>query len=157
VGFLGWKVSPPILLLSKEKCVAPKSTLLKPTAVIANAKKTHNSVDNNKKIVTQLPLINLWKDKENIFAHREKYLSADDVKEAIKMYPVEFVVANVGEKLKWISYDKSFDFWKTELKPHLANIINKIDLDSFPDNYVYVASEWTREMQTPIILLEKYH
>ncbi len=119
--------------------------------------KKHNSVDNNKKIVTQLPLINLWKDKENIFAHREKYLSADDIKEVIKMYPVEFVVANAGEKLKWISYDKSFDFWKTELKPHLANIINKIDLDSFPDNYAYVASEWTREMQTPIILLEKYH
>jgi hypothetical protein len=39
VGFLGWKVSPPILLLSKEKCVAPKPTLLKPTAVIANLKK----------------------------------------------------------------------------------------------------------------------
>ena len=35
VGFFGWKVSPPILLLSKEKCVAPKPTLLKPTAVIA--------------------------------------------------------------------------------------------------------------------------
>jgi Fic family protein len=36
VGFFGWKVSPPILLLSKEKCVAPKPTLLKPTAVIVN-------------------------------------------------------------------------------------------------------------------------
>ena len=34
VGFLGWRVSPPILLLSKEKCVAPKPTLLKPTAVM---------------------------------------------------------------------------------------------------------------------------
>ena len=33
MGFFGWKVSPPILLLSKEKCVAPKPTLLKPTAV----------------------------------------------------------------------------------------------------------------------------
>ncbi len=33
VGFFGWKVSPPILLLSKEMCVAPKPTLLKPTAV----------------------------------------------------------------------------------------------------------------------------
>ena len=31
--FQTWKVSPPILLLSKEKCVAPKPTLLKPTAV----------------------------------------------------------------------------------------------------------------------------
>ena len=39
VGFFGWKVSPPILLLSKEKCVAPKPTLLKPTAVISKPKR----------------------------------------------------------------------------------------------------------------------
>ena len=38
VGFFGWKVSPPILLLSKEKCVAPKPTLLKPTAVSGQRK-----------------------------------------------------------------------------------------------------------------------
>ena len=35
-GIFDWKVSPPILLLSKEKCVAPKPTLLKPTAVTSN-------------------------------------------------------------------------------------------------------------------------
>ena len=40
VGFFGWKVSPPILLLSKEKCVAPKPTLLKPTAVTSKHFKT---------------------------------------------------------------------------------------------------------------------
>ncbi len=47
VGFFGWKVSPPILLLSKEKCVAPKPTLLKPTAVMPHLLKsryTKNSV-----------------------------------------------------------------------------------------------------------------
>lgn len=112
---------------------------------------------NNKKIVTQIPLTNLWTDNEDIYAERKNYLSVEKIQEILKKYPVEFVVADVGQKLEWISYDKSFDFWKTELKPHLANDINKIDIDSYPDNYAYVASEWTSEIQKPIILLEKYH
>jgi hypothetical protein len=114
-------------------------------------------MDNNKKIVTQLPLTNLWTDKKNIFAKREKYLTASDIQETLKKYPVEFVVAIIGEKLNWISYDKSFDFWKTELKPHLADDINNINLDSYLNNYAYVASEWISEVKTHIILLEKYH
>lgn len=114
-------------------------------------------MENEKKIVTQIPLTNLWTDAENVIAKREKYLTASDIQEFLKKYPVEFVVADVGQKLNWISYDKSFDFWKKELKPHLANNINKIDLACFPGNYAYVASEWTGEIQTPIILLEKYH
>lgn len=112
---------------------------------------------NDKKIVTQIPMTNLWTDTENIFAKREKYLTSDDIQQTLKKYLVEFVVANVGEKLKWISYDKSFDFWNTELKPHLANDINNINFDSFLDNYAYVASEWIGEIQKPVILLEKYH
>jgi hypothetical protein len=114
-------------------------------------------MDNDKKIVTQIPMTNLWKDNENIFAKREKYLTAEDIQEKLKKYPVEFVVANVGEKLKWISYDKSFDFWKAELKPHLAGNINNINLNSFLDNYAYVASEWSGKNEAPIILFEKYH
>ena len=114
-------------------------------------------MENEKKIVTQIPLTSIWTDAENVIAKREKYLTASDIQEFLKKYSVEFVVADVGQKLKWISYDKSFDFWKTEIKPYLANNINKIDLACFPDNYAYVASEWTGEIQTPIILLEKYH
>lgn len=114
-------------------------------------------MDNSKKIVTQYPLTNLWKDNENVSAKRKKYLTAEDIKEALKKYPVEFVVADVGEKLQWINCDKSFDFWKIELKPHLVDDINRIDLDNFPDNYAYVASEWTGEIEIPIVLLEKFH
>ncbi len=114
-------------------------------------------MDNDKKIVTQIPMTNLWTDNENVFVKRERYLTADDIQKTLKKYPVEFVVANLGEKLKWISYDKSFDFWKSEIKPHLADDINNIKLDSFTDNYAYIASVWTGEIETPIILLEKYH
>lgn len=114
-------------------------------------------MENSNRIVTQFPLTNLWTDIKDISARREKFLTADNIQDMLKEYPIEFVVANVGEKLKWISYEKSFDFWKTELKPHLANDINSINLDNFPDNYAYIASEWTGEIQTLIVLLEKYH
>jgi hypothetical protein len=114
-------------------------------------------MDNDKKIVTQMPMTNLWTVNENVLAKRERYLTADDIQKTLKKYPVEFVVANIGEKLKWISYDKSFDFWNTEIKPHLVDDINNINLDSYLDNYAYVASAWTGEIETPIILLEKYH
>ena len=114
-------------------------------------------MENNRKIVTQMPMTFIWTDSENIIAKREKYLTADDIQEVLKNYPVEFVIANIGEKLKWISADQSFDFWKTEVKPHLADDINNIDLDDFMDNYAYVASEWSGGLGISIILLEKYH
>jgi hypothetical protein len=127
------------------------------TIVMANAQTPPNRMDNNKKIVTQFPMTNLWTDNRNLFAKREKYLTANDIQEILKKFPVEFVVANIGENLKWISCDKSFDFWKTELKLHLAVDANHINLDNYLDNYAYVASEWTGEIEIPIILLEKYH
>lgn len=82
-------------------------------------------------------------------------LTTDDIQKTLKKYPVEFVVANIGEKLKWISYDKSFDFWKPQIIPHLANDIANFNLYNFLENYAHIASEWIGEFETPIILLEK--
>lgn len=114
-------------------------------------------MEKSKKIVMLIPLTKLWTDQEDIAAERGKYLTAENIKEILKKNPVEFVIADVGLKLNWISFDKSFDFWKSEVKQHLANDPNFINLDSFPENYAYVASEWVGEIQIPIILLEKYH
>jgi len=109
------------------------------------------------KIVSFIPMTNLWLDNENIVAKREKYLSAKEIQEKLKNNPIEFVVASIGEKLNWVSFDKSFNFWKTELKPHLVDDINNINLNAYPNNYAYIASEWSREIETSIILFEKYH
>lgn len=109
------------------------------------------------KIVTEIPLTNLWRDKEHIYAKRERHLTANDVQNILKKYPVEFVIADIGKELKWVNYDKSFKFWKTELKLHLTDNFDHINLDKSLGNYAYVASEWTGEIETPIILLEKHH
>ncbi|MDX2048586.1 MAG: hypothetical protein SFU87_17500 [Chitinophagaceae bacterium] len=112
---------------------------------------------NEGKIVTQIPLTNLWTDKEDIYAQRKRYLTDENIHALLKKTPIEFVIADLGMKLEWISGKKSFDFWKSKVKSHIANDIDKIDPDKFPDNYAYVASEWLSEIGTPIILLEKYH
>ena len=88
---------------------------------------------------------------------RGEYLTTENIRELLKEHLIMFVIADIGLKLTWISSDKSFDFWKTEVKPHLAEEINHINLDNFPDNYAYVASEWSEETKGSIILLEKYH
>lgn len=112
---------------------------------------------NDKKIVVQLPLTNLWADNEDIFAQRGIYLTKANIREILRKYKVIFVIANVGDKLKWLSYSESFDFWKTELEPHVANDVDRIEIDNFSGNYCYVASEWETGAETRIILLEKYH
>ncbi len=109
------------------------------------------------KIVTTIPLENIWTDQNEIQANRTSYLTSDEIKSLLKKSFVQFIVADIGHKLKWIDKDQGFNFWRTEVERHLANDINHIVLNNFVDNYAYVASEWTGEHGTSIILLEKFH
>ncbi len=86
-----------------------------------------------------------------------RYMTGESIRDLLKKFPVQFVIADVGYKLHWISLDRSFDFWKHELKSHLANGFEYLQLDQFPDNYAYIASEWLGDFKSPIILLEKHH
>jgi hypothetical protein len=60
-------------------------------------------MDNIKKIVTQFPLANLWTNNENIYAERKKHLIADNIQEILKKFHFEFVIADIGKKLKWLA------------------------------------------------------
>jgi hypothetical protein len=71
---------------------------------------------------------------------------------------VEFVVADVGQKLRWIAPTDCYEYWKAEVKSHLAAGESRIVLDNFPDAYCYIASEWgTAESASSIVVLERYH
>ena len=109
------------------------------------------------KIVVTIPLQNLWTQENDIEARRISYLTKPELKEFLKKSVVKFVVADVGQNLKWVDMGQCFDFWKSEVQKHLADNINKIDLDIFPDNYAYIGSEWTNNNGIPIVLLEKVH
>ena len=85
-------------------------------------------------------------------------LSADDIQRLLQAGPVRFVVANAGAPLHWINAEECYQFWKDEIKQHLASSRDKLFLDHFPDAYCYVASRWEGAgFSEPIVLLEKHH
>jgi hypothetical protein len=109
------------------------------------------------RVVTVIPLQVLWTDDGELPAQRGRWLDRDAIRELLRKGPVRFVVANVGERLRWISLDDRFGFWKADVVAHLAET-DRIRLDGFPDNMAYVASEWlSAENGPPIVLLETRH
>ncbi len=110
------------------------------------------------RIINRTPVERLYDDDGDINAHRERYVSTDDLEAILKKYPVEFYVADLGTPLRRIAAERCYDFWKSEVKSHLAPEPDEgFCLEDFPGEYAYVASEWTGEIQTPIILREKHH
>ena len=109
------------------------------------------------RIVTTIPLQSIWTDEAQLDASRERYLTAADVTEMLKVHPVEFIVADVGAPLKRIPVAKCYEFWKSEVKRHLLDPHGKLDRSKLPDEYGYLASEWSGRLEVPIVLLEKIH
>ncbi len=113
-------------------------------------------MDANLRVVTQLPLRELWRGDGFSTTARGKSLTHDDVRECLASGPVQFVIVDVGRAPRWIPTSECFDFWKQEAKPHLASGV-KASVDQFPGAYCYFASKWEGETTEPIVLLEKSH
>jgi hypothetical protein len=107
------------------------------------------------RIVTTIPLEFIWIDEGQAEVSRERYLTATELTEMLKLHPVEFIVADVGTPLKRISVDKCYEFWEREVKRHLLNPHGKVDRSRLPDEYGYLASEWSGRVEVTIVLLEK--
>jgi len=114
-------------------------------------------VDTNLKVVTQIPLAELWRDDGFTTTSRVRWLTADDITILLRTGRVQFVVADVGASPRWIPLGQCHDFWKRDALPHLAAPESRASLDDFPDSYCYFASEWSSKDGTPIIVCEKHH
>ena len=66
-------------------------------------------------------------------------------------------LADPGAPLKRISVDKCYEFWESEVRRHLLGPHGKVDRSNMPDEYGYLASEWSGHIEVPIVLLEKIH
>jgi hypothetical protein len=114
-------------------------------------------MDAKLKLVTHLPLRELWRDNGFTTTSRGRWLTKDDIAELLRIRLVQFVVANVGAPLQWIQLNDCCRFWKNEVNPHLAED-SKAVLDKFPGSYCYFASLWHDGVgATPIVVLEKAH
>ncbi len=114
-------------------------------------------MDPEKRIVTRLPLTELWTDSGSLKGVRGASIGKDTIIQFLREGRVRFVVADVGNKLQWIPEIECFDFWKKEVSPHLAEPETQIQLEQFPSNYCFWASEWQADDEHRIVVLEKAH
>ena len=109
------------------------------------------------RVVTFTPLEELWSATIGVGNPRcLGVISQDDLTELLRQGPFWFVVANVGQPLVWIDPKECYEFWQSEVKPHLV-VGDEIDLESYPDEYAYVAKRWTTKLAAPVSVLEKHH
>jgi hypothetical protein len=109
------------------------------------------------RIVTEIPICEMWDCKGLTLFKREKNLSKEEISFILKNDFVQFIVADVGKPLKWIPSNESFSFWKNTVAHHLPDNYEKIELEKFPDNYAFIASQWSIDSKRTIIVLEKIH
>ena len=107
--------------------------------------------------VSQMPLSELWNDSGVVAAEKVRELGLSEIASMLRTVRVRFVVADIGHHLQWISSEHCYEFWKSEVKPHLAQPDAKIYLEDFSGEYCYFASEWKPDLGEPIILLAKSH
>lgn len=107
--------------------------------------------------VSQMPLAELWDDNGVIAAKKVRDLDSSEIVSMLRAGRVRFVVADIGHHLQWISVEDCYEFWKSEVKMHLAQPDAKICLEDFPGEYCYVASQWGDDLAEPIVLLAKSH
>ncbi len=104
------------------------------------------------RVVTRLPLAELWNDAGSIGAAPVRDLTAADLRELLKGSPVRFVVANIAAPLRWVPVGDCFRFWKAEVQPQVADPAGA-RLEEFPGGYCYFASEWGPVKGSPIVVL----
>jgi hypothetical protein len=110
------------------------------------------------RVVHRIPVDVLWDDAGDVDASRERWLSKPSLHEMLQRHPVEFYVADIGHPLRRVDAAKCYEFWKTEVANHLVDDPEKsFHLEAFPGEYAYLASEWSGNIPTPIILLETHH
>jgi len=103
-----------------------------------------------------MPIQKLWNENGFVEANKIKNITKAELVEMLKQGSVEFVIANISENLKWIPLNKCYENW-AKTKNQVVQDLEKFDLESFPNNFAFVASEWSHDNQARTILLEKHH
>jgi hypothetical protein len=115
-----------------------------------------NRLRADQRVVTKIPLTELWDESGTITSERIRSLDQSTLLELVRSVSVQFVVADCGLKLDWIPREKRFDFWKT-VRPQIADPAKPIFLGSFRNETAYIASEWRGRTGECLVLLERHH
>ncbi len=108
------------------------------------------------RLVTSLPLDNLWNEFGLVESTLIRDLSATEIRELLRVGPVQFVVADVAAPLQWVPLAECFRFWKAEAQSRVAGQAGA-RLEDFPGEYCYFASEWQAVDGPPVVVLAVAH
>ena len=109
------------------------------------------------KIVTKLPLEELWTDAGPVHGVLGHALGENEIAHLLSEGPAQFVVANVGHPLSWIAAADRFRFWRKDVRPRLVRPAKGFSLEDYPDGYCYTAARWLGEQGPPIIVMQMHH
>src|SRR5678815_719767 len=94
------------------------------------------------RVVTHTPMKELWNEHGVVSGERLGEVNGRYIEELLRASKVRFVIADVGVSLEWIPSHECQQFWKSEVKNHLADPEVENHLENFADEYFYFASEW---------------
>jgi len=114
-------------------------------------------MNNNEKIVREIPLQAIWNENGYVTNNKISYPTLPEIKQLLKSDKIQFVVANVGDRLQWIPKSDTYTFWKNKVQINLIENPEHIILDLLPNEFGYLASHWKTDGGLDIILLEMYH
>jgi hypothetical protein len=104
-----------------------------------------------------MPLTELWTSKDLLDVQRAGNVGRHGIVQLLRDGS-SFVLAELGQPLRWIAESDRFAFWKAEVKCRLvAPDADSFHLDDYPGSYCYVATIWKGTSSMPIIVLEKHH
>jgi hypothetical protein len=114
-------------------------------------------VDPAKRIVTRLPLTELWNSAGIVVARRVGDIGRADIVRLLQDGS-SFVVADVGQPLLWIAYEDRFAYWKAKISCRLVGPeAVGFYLEDYPEHYCYTAAMWECASSTHVIVVQKYH
>jgi hypothetical protein len=77
-------------------------------------------MESSMKIVTRLPLDELWTDGGAVQGTRSEGVGEDEIRMMLAQGPVQFVEANIGHRLRWVPLTDRFRYWKNDVRPRLV-------------------------------------
>lgn len=114
-------------------------------------------MDPAKRIITRIPLTELWNSDGTLEARRIGHIGREEIIRLLQNGS-SFVVADIGQPLLWIHEEDRWQFWKTEVSCRLvAPGATGFSPSNYPGAYCFVTTMWQLASATQIVAVEKHH
>ena len=78
-------------------------------------------MDPKERIVTSLPLRELWDANGLVEADFRDHLTFTQVRDLLPSGGVTFVVVEIGKPIRWVPMRETFSFWSTDVRVRVAD------------------------------------